>query len=398
MARGGALPLAYPLRNLWARPGRTLLTAGVVALVVVACTLLMALISSLKRSFTESGDPRNLVVLRKGSDNDGASQVSREAYQAIRYLDGIARDPAGDPLISPQLVVQPFLYQPDGGRENVLVRGVDRMALEVHGDVRIARGRMLEPAMGEVVIGRALVGRYEGAELGGTLRFGRSRWDVVGILEAQGSSFESEVWADARELARDARRPYPYSGVRLRARSEAALHDLVRRIEGDPRYALEAVRETAYYAEQAESADALYVLVVGIAVLAGLGAGFGASNTLYAAVAARTREIGTLRALGFSRRAVLRAFQVEALSLGALGFVLGAGLSLAAAAILRGAIGGIAFGAATFTTNVVALRVAPVDLAAAAGLALAIGVLGGIGPAWRAARLRPIEALRRGGE
>lgn len=390
------LPLSYPWRNLAARPLRTGLTAGVIALVVVACTLLLALISSLERTLVQSGHPRNLVVLRKGSGNDGASQISREAYQSIRYLEGIARDATGEPLVSPQLVVQPFLYRPDGGRENVLVRGVDERALRVHPHVRIAEGRMLRPSLGEVVIGRALVGRYEGARLGGTLRFGRSRWKVVGILEAEGSSFESEVWADVEELARDARRIMPYSGVRIRAASESALRELRTRIDEDPRYALEAQRETDYYEDQVESADALYLLVVGIAVLAGLGAGFGAANTLYASVAARTREVGTLRALGFSKSAIMAAFETEALLLGAAGFVLGGVLSVALAAGLERWLGGVAFGAATFTTNVVALRVAPEDLALALALSLAIGGLGGVGPAWRAARLRPIEALRRG--
>lgn len=393
-----ALPLSYPLRNLLARPYRTLLTASVIALVVVACTLLLGLLSSLERTLVQSGNPLNLVVLRQGSTNDGASQISREAYQSVRFLPGIARDAADEPLVSPQLVVQPFLYRPDGGRENVLVRGVDARALRVHPQVEIAEGRMFRPSLGEVMIGRALVGRYEGAELGETLRFGRSRWEVVGILEAEGSSFESEVWADVDELARDARRVMPYSGVRLRARSERALQELKTRIEGDPRYALEALRETTYYAEQAESSGALYVLVVGIAVLAGLGAGFGAANTLYASVAARTREVGTLRALGFSRGSILFAFEAEALLLGLVGFALGGALSVALAAALERWLGGVGFGAATFTTNVVALRVAPTDLALALGLALAIGGLGGVGPAWRAARLRPIEALRRGAE
>lgn len=391
------LPVSFAWRNLRARPGRTLLTAGVVALVVVSSTLLLSLITSLKRTLVSSSHPLNLVVLRKGADNDGASQISRQAFQAVRFLDEIAAGPGGEPLVSPQLVVQPFLYRPDGGRENVLVRGVDASALEVHEDVRIAQGRMFRPSAGEVVIGRSLVGRYEGARLGGELAFGRGRWRVVGILEAGGSSFESEVWADVDELGRDTRRGMPYSGVRLRARSEAALAALVRRIDDDPRYALEARPESEYYADQAESADALYVLVVGIAVLAGLGAGFGAANTLYAAVAARTREIGTLRALGFSRAAVVGAFETEALLLGLAGFALGAVLSLAATAALERWLGGIAFGAATFTTNVIALRVAPSDLAVALALSLAIGGLGGLGPAWRAARLRPIDALRRAG-
>jgi ABC-type antimicrobial peptide transport system permease subunit len=392
------LPVAYPLRNLAARPMRTVLTASVIALVVVACTLLLALLSSLERTLVQSGHPLNLVVLRKGSSNDGASQLSRQAYQSIRFLDSIARDAAGEPIVSPQLVVQPFLYTPDGGRENVLVRGVDARALAVHPHVRIAEGRMFESSVGEVVIGRAIAGRYEGATLGGTLRFGRSRWRVVGILEAGGASFESEVWTDVEELARDARRMMPYSGVRLRASSESSLRSLVERIDDDPRHALEALRETIYYEEQAENSHALYLLVIGIAALAGLGAGFGSANTLYASVAARRREVGTLRALGFSQRAILLAFETEALLLGATGFVLGAVASIGLAELLERWLGGVAFGAATFTTNVVALRVAPGDLLLTLALALAIGGLGGVGPAWRAARLRPIEALRRGAE
>jgi ABC-type antimicrobial peptide transport system permease subunit len=170
---------------------------------------------------------------------------------------------------------------------------------------------------------------------------------------------------------------------------------LARRIDDDPRFALAAQAETDYYAAQAESANALYILVVGIAVLAGIGAGFGAANTMYAAVQARTAEIGTLRAMGFPRGAILWAFQVEALALSGLGFAIGAVLAVLLARLIALLLGGIAFGARTFTTNVITLQVAPADLAAALVLALGIGVAGGFGPAWRAARLRPIEALRK---
>ena len=371
------------------------MTASVIALVVVACSLFLGLISSLKRTLVSSGDPLNLVVMRKGSDNDGSSQLSLEAFQAIRYFDGIARDAQDVPLASPELVVQPFFRTREGGRENVLVRGVEPVALAVHGRVHVTEGRMFTPSAHEALVGRGVLGRYAGAELGSELEFGRGEWKVVGIFDAGASSFESEVWVDVRELANDAKRPFPYSGIRLRAASDADLIALRRRIDDDPRYALDAQRETDYYTKQSQSANSLYVLVVGIAVLAGIGAGFGASNTMYAAVQARTAEIGTLRALGFSRRAILRAFEIEAVALSAVGFGIGAGCACALAAVIRQLLGGIAFAAATFTTNVITLRVGVADLFGALLLAVLIGVCGGLGPAWRAARLRPIEALRK---
>lgn len=390
------LPLSYSVRNVIERPARSVMTASVIALVVIACTLFLSLISSLKTTLVSTGDPLNIVVLRKGSDNDGSSQLALEAYQAIRFFDGIARDAVDRPLVSPELVVQPFFHTPDGGRENVLVRGVQEMALAVHDDVRIVQGRMFRPSSGEAVIGRGVVGRYEGTQLGSKLRFGRGVWDVVGVFDSAGSSYESEVWVDVRELANDAKRPFPYSGVRIRAASAADVERVSRRIDDDPRYALGASSEIDYYAKQSESANSLYFLVIGIAALAGVGAGFGAANTMYAAVQARTAEIGTLRALGFSRTAILVSFEIEALALAFCGFVLGTAAALALALLLRELLGGVGFGAATFTTNVITLRVGRFDVAASLLLALVIGVASGVGPAWRAARMRPIEALRRG--
>jgi len=391
-----ALPLAYPLRNLAHRRLRTGLTVAVVALVVIATTLFLALVSSLRRTLVSTGSEQNLIVLRKGSDNDGSSQIPLEAYQTLRFFDGIAKNAAGEPLASPELVVQPFFFRPDGGRENVLVRGVELAALEVHDEVRIVEGRMLVPAQGEAVLGRGVALRYAGTALGGDMKFGRRTWKVVGILDSGGSSFESEVWVDARDLAADAKRPIPYSGLRLKLADGADPDALMRRIEDDPRWALEAKPESEYYAKQAESANTLYGLVVGLAVLAGIGAVFGATNTMYAAVLARVAEIGTLRALGFSRGSVLVAFLIESVAIAALGLLVGVAVAWPLGLLVSHALGGIGFGAATFSTNVITLRVGAFDVAAAAALAAAIGLAGGIAPAWRAARMRPVDALRKG--
>ena len=391
------LPLSYSVRSLFARRLRTGLTVAVIALVVVASTLFLGLITSLRRTLVSTGDERNLIVMRKGSTNDGSSQLPLQALQDIRFFEGIARDGADNPLISPELIVQPFFWRKDGGRENVLVRGVEpAFALAVHGDVKLVEGRMFQPSSGEAVVGTGVAGRYQGAQLGEDLAFGRGHWKVVGVFASGGSSFESEVWTDARELANDAKRTLPYSSFRLRMADGADRDALARRIGDDPRHALEAQPETDYYVKQAESANTLYVLVVGLAVLAGVGAVFGATNTLYAAVQARTAEIGTLRAIGFSRAAILVSFLVESLVTAALGFAVGGALAWLLGAAVSAALGGIGFGAATFTTNVIQLRVGPSDLAAALGLALVIGLVGGLAPARRAAGLRPVEALRKG--
>src|SRR5262249_36239362 len=160
--------------------------------------------------------------------------------QAVKYFDGIARDEHDQPLVSPELVVQPFFHTLDGGRENVLVRGVEPIALQLHPIVRLAAGRMLNPSAGEAVVGKGAMGRYRGATLGSDLAFGHGHWKVVGILESAGSAFESEVWVDVRELANDAKRPFPYSGVRLRVADGADMAALAGRIGDDPRFALDA--------------------------------------------------------------------------------------------------------------------------------------------------------------
>jgi putative ABC transport system permease protein len=391
-----ALPISYSVRSLFARRLRTGLTVAVIALVVVATTLFMGLITSLRRTLVSTGDERNLIVMRKGSTNDGSSQLTLQSLQDIRFFAGIAKDPKGEPMLSPELIVQPFFYRKDGARENVLVRGVEpALALAVHGDVKLTEGRVFAPSSGEAIVGVGVAGRYRGAQLGETLEFGRGRWKVVGLFASGGSSFESEVWVDARELANDAKRTLPYSSFRIRVADGADAGALARRIEDDPRHALEAKPEIDYYAEQAESANTLYVLVVGLALLAGVGAVFGATNTLYAAVQARTAEIGTLRAIGFSRGSILLSFLVESLLTAGIGFAIGASVAWALGLAVSAALGGIGFGAATFTTNVITLRVGLPDLVAALMLALVVGLVGGIAPARRAARLRPIEALRK---
>jgi ABC-type lipoprotein release transport system permease subunit len=388
------LPLRYPLRSLWVRRARAALTVGVIALVVLSLALLSGLVTSLKRSLESAGSPRNLIVLRKGATSDGGSALPLEVYQALRFFDGVARGPDGEPLVSPELVVQPFATTREGGRESAQVRGVEAAAFALRDEVTIREGRRLRPSSGEAIVGSAAAARYAGAELGGELALGHSRWRVVGVFEAGGSALDAEIWVDARQLASDAKRPSPYSSLRLRVADGADVSALRRRIEDDPRFTLAASVESEYYAKQAASADALYWVVGVLAALAGVGAAFGATNTLFAAVQARTREIGTLRALGFSRASIAAAFLLESALIALAGFALGAALASLGAGAISALVGDVPmFGADG--TSLIALRVGSRDLAASLALALAIGVGGAFFPARRAARLRPIEALRK---
>jgi putative ABC transport system permease protein len=387
-----AVPLSYNVRNLLVRRWTSAFTAGGIALVVAATMLLSALVTGLKQMLVSAGESDNVVVMRKGATNDGSSAVPRDAAQTIRSLTGIARGADGLPLASPELVNQPFMRTADGGRENVLVRGVEPVAFAVHRRVKLVEGRVFTPNLGEVVVGVDAARRYQ-AGLGRQIEFGRRRWTVVGIFDSGGTSFDSEIWADVTDIQDDTRRE-GYSGMRVTMAPGADAGALKRRIEDDGRFTLEVKPESTYYDEQAESANALYILVLTLATIMGAGATFGALNTMYAAVASRTPEIGTLRALGFGRGSILLSFLAESLLLALAGLV--AGIALAGIAILavNTLLSGVAFSMMTFTVATVLLSPSIGGVLLGVSFAALIGVLGGLGPAWRAAHIPVVDALR----
>jgi ABC-type lipoprotein release transport system permease subunit len=387
-----AVPLSYNVRNLLVRRWTSAFTAGGIALVVAATMLLAALVSGIQNILVSAGEADNLVVLRKGATSDGSSQIPREAALAVRALPGIATVPDGEPLFSPEIVNQPFMRTPDGGRENVLVRGVEPAAFAVHRSVQLTAGRVFRPKLGEIVIGVGAARRYR-LGVGSAIELGRRRWTVVGIFDSGGTAFDSEIWADVADVQDDTRRQ-GYSGIRLTVAPGSDARDLARRIESDGRYTLEAKPETTYYAEQAETARSLYVLVLTLATVMGIGATFGALNTMYTAVASRIAEIGTLRALGFGRGAILLSFLLESLLLAAGGAVAGMALALLAMLGVNTLLSGVAFSMMTFSVATVLLQ--PTIGGALLGLAFAagIGFFGGLAPAWRAANLRVVDALR----
>ena len=389
------VPLAYNTRSLLVRRWTSVFTAGGIGLVVAVTLLLAGLVGGLQRMLVGTGDPDNLVVLRKGATNDGSSFLTREAVQIVRAMPGIATGEDGRPLVSPEIVNQPFIRTRDGNRENVLVRGVEPAAFVVHREVRIVEGRMFQPKLSEVLIGRGVALRHEGARVGGTLSFGRRTWHVVGVIDGGGSAFDSEIWADMRDVQEDARRPSGCSGIRLRIAPGGDRQRLIDAIAGDARVTLEAKPETTYYAEQADAANSLYVLVLVMAVVMATGATFGALNTMYAAVTSRTAEIGTLRALGFSRGSILLSFLTESVLLAAGGFVAGIALGVIAMWTVNTLLQGVAFSMMTFSVATVLLQPSLAGVGLGLVFALAIGVFGGLAPAWRASRLRVVDALHR---
>ena len=386
-----AIPLKYNIRSLLVRRVSTAMTAAGIALVVAVFVIVMAMVAGLGSAISDTGSPDNVVVVRKGSTTETSSAVQLDQFDALKFLPQIKRDADGNPLASPELPVQVLMQRLGGTSDNVVVRGVLPVALQVHQNVHLIEGRMFKPALNEVIVGKALVGRYVNTSVGSTMHFGRGNWKVVGIFDAGGSSFESEVWADIHNVQDDTQRGAYYACARLKMVPGTEVDALIRRIADDPRINLQAQTETDYYKDQSVVANQLRALGMIVAIIMGIGAVFAAMNTMYAAVSARTTEIGTLRALGFRPGAVLGSFLLESLALAVAAGTLGVILALP--------INGFStsFGNfVTFSTMAFAFRVTPAVVLQALLFAAVMGVLGGWLPARQAMRMQVVEALRKG--
>lgn len=385
------IPLKYNIRSLLVRRVSTAMTAGGIALVVAVFVIVMAMVGGLGSSITDTGSPDNLVVVQKGSTSETSSDVNVSQFDALKYLSQIQRDTAGNPIASPELPVQPLMQRVGGSSDYIVVRGVLPVALQVHQNVHIIQGRMFNQSLNEVIVGKALVGRYANTALGSTMHFGRGDWKVVGIFDAGGSSFESEIWADLHNIQDDTQRGANYACARIKMVAGTDIDVLIRRIANDPRINLQAQTETDYYKDQSAVANQLRALGMIVAVIMGIGAVFAAMNTMYASVSARTTEIGTLRALGFRPGAVMGSFLLESLALALAAGIIGV--------ILAFPINGFStsFGNfLTFSTMAFAFRVTPTVVWQALIFAAVMGVLGGWLPARQAMKVQVVEALRKG--
>jgi putative ABC transport system permease protein len=386
-----AIPLSYNIRNLKMRKGLTIMTALGIALTVTTAIFVMALLAGLHRAFVSTGNPLNVLVLRKGSEGELTGGFPAEDLQVLKTLPGIAKDSQGEPMVSGEWVVAIVLPRADGsGEVNVVVRGMmpDGLAIREPG-VKLVAGRWFTPGQREVVVSDMIQKRFEHANIGDELHFGKGPWKVVGVFSAGGSAYESEIWGDVNQMASDFDRQGAFGSVYLRATDPVAADALVHRVSDDQRLKLDGMLETDYYKKQTSSGNLIEVVGWVVAIIMAIGSSFAAMNTMYAAVSYRSREIATLRVIGFSRPSILTSFVFESLLISLLGAIAGIILMLPFNGMTTGTQNQVTFSEAVFR-----LQMTPEVVIAAIIFATIMGLFGGIAPAWHAARQNILTALR----
>jgi putative ABC transport system permease protein len=386
-----AIPLIYNLRSLRARWTSTVVAVLGIAGTVGVFIAMLSLARGFEATLVASGSAGNAIVRRAGATSEMDSGVTLDQVRVIEDAPGIARGSMGA-LVSPEVVVvAAFPLRSTGTDANVQVRGVSPKALAVRQSVQIVAGRFLQPGLTELVVGRNAASSYIGFELGQTVRFGGGTWTVVGVFDAGGSAFDSELWADATVLNQVFQRPQNlFQSVTVRLAAPDTLGSFKDALTADPRVTVQVEREIDYYAKQSQQLTTL-ITVIGtiVALVMGIGAVFAALNTMYSAVTERSREIATMRAVGFSSGSVVMSFVVEALCIASVGGMLGCIAVVPLNGLTTGTINW-----QTFSHLAFAFRVTPLLLAAGLVFALLMGLVGGIPPAIRAARQRIAVALR----
>jgi putative ABC transport system permease protein len=384
--------LIYNLRNLLTRKLTTVLTTTGMAFVVFVFSSVQMMAEGLKKTLVDTGSFNNVIVLRKGSQAEIQSAIERQKALIIETFPEIGLSPQGVLLSAKELVVLINLYKKDGDKpSNVVIRGIDKASLLLRDRVRLITGRMPLPGSSEIVVGSAIQKRFKGLSAGERLRFGLRDWTVVGILDGGNTGFNSEIWADIDTLMQTFRRPF-YSCIVFRLRNPQDFTSVKERIEGDPRLGLMAKREVEFYREQSEvMARFLRILGNSLAIVFSIGAIIGAMITMYAQVANRIQDIGTLRALGFQKRDILIGFLIESIILSLLGGIAGLFFASLLQFLEVSTLNWQTFSELAFRFNLTA----GISLKAIA-FSLFMGILGGILPALRASRINIIEALRMG--
>ena len=385
-----ALPISYNIRNLIIRWKVTMLAIGGIALVVAVMLVLAAMSNGFRVALRSTGSLDNAIVIQRAATSELTSGFSRDNANMIMVDSRVARDSDGKPLASPEMmIVNNMARRQDNNSVNVVVRGVTPMALKVRSNVHIAEGRMFTPGLYELVVGRKAHDRYVGLDIGQSIKLQRRAWTVVGVFDADGSGFESEIWGDLEVMGPAFNRSNGYSSLTLRLKNPADITRFNADLKANPAMQVEMASEREFYDNQAGGVSTALLALAGfVAVVMGIGAVFGAMNTMYGIVAARTREIGTLRALGFSRSSVLIAFVLESTFLALVGGLLGCLVALPANGMTSSA------GGANFAEISFAFKISSAALMVGVTFAVLMGFVGGLLPAFRAARTPITTALR----
>ena len=394
-----AIPISYNIRNLKLRKGLTIMTALGIALTVTTAVFLMALLAGLQKAFVSSGDKLNVLVMRKGSTAELSGGFDAALFPTLKTLPGIAKDSQGEPIASGEWVVVVVLPRKDGtGEVNVSVRGImpagiTLRSMERDADgkprLRLVEGRWFTTGQREIVVGKSIHDRFSGANVGDTMDFAKGQWKVVGIFDSGGTAYDSELWGDVNQIANDFDRQGGLGSAYLRATDAVSAEALKNQVSDDQRLKLEGTLETEYYEKQTSSGGAIKYIGILVAIIMAIGSSFAAMNTMYAAVAYRSREIATLRVIGFSRPSILTSFVLESLLLSLLGALVGILLMLP----FNGMSTGMG-NSTTFSETVFSLHMTLGVMLVAVAFALVMGLLGGFAPAWQAARQEILVALR----
>src|SRR5580693_8820209 len=387
-----AIPIVYNLRSMKVRWLTALAAVLGIAGTVGVFVAMLALAHGFKATLVNSGSPENVLIRRAGPYAELDGSVDLDQVNALANEPGVAHNAAGKPLISPEAVmIAGFNLKESHTNANVQVRGVSPIVLEVRPNIKIIEGRFFTPGVAELLIGKNVTSTYEGLDLGSSVPLGGQTWKVVGVFDAGGSAFDSEVWADSRVLNQVYKRPENlYQSVTVRLDSPAAYNQLKDALTADPKLTVEVDRELDYYARQSQVLTTLITVLGGlVAVIMGIGAVIGALNTMYSAVSERSREIATMRAIGFAGSSIAISFVFEALIIAFIGGLLGCLFVLPLNGYTTGTMN-----MQTFSHMAFAFKVTPPLLVAGIIFALLMGIVGGLPPAIRAAR-RPIAlALR----
>ena len=382
------VPLSYNWRSLWQRKVSTCSTAGAIGVVVAIFVVVLSLDQGLSRAFVSSGRSDQAIVIRTNSRVELSSTIERDKMRILKTSPLVAEDATG-PLISSKCVVVRSLDKADGnGTANVSVRGLEPAGIRMRDQVKLVEGRWIAPGLNEMVVPRRMQSRFAGLRLGQKQTFGGRTWEVVGVFDGAGSAFDSEIWVDVVALMQAYKRTM-FSSALVRLRSAEQVPGFAQMVDQDKRLKLEVRAEPEYYADQTEAGQPIRILGNLITVILTVGAIFAAMNTMYASVASRTQEIGTLRALGFRQHEIMASFQWEALMLCGLGGVAGVLLSLGFNGIQTGATNFQTFSDVSF-----AFLITPGLMAKGLAFSLFMGLAGGGLPAWRASRIPLTEAMK----